>query len=223
MRRIAAVSFIVVYLSALGWGIVSHTLHIGAYQHPAMYFVVWDMFCGWSGYSVRHDIIAEGESGTYYDLSPAPWGTFKPFGQLDRHDYDSYSAHTSRLAKVVLDNTKHEPITRIFLVEQQWSKRYNIPDYTWSSRHHGPKDKQVYYHIQKVLSPEAEVLKCNSDWQTVQTQKFILSNPKIQSLARRGRSFLQVQPKQRNPHQMTGPESFVKPVARRETEYPLAN
>lgn len=223
MRRIAAVTFIFAYLSTLGWGIVAHTLHVGAYKHPAMYWVVWDMFCGWSGYAIRHEIIAEGESGTYYSLYPPPWNDFKPFGSLSRHHYDSYSAHAPRMAKNVLDHTTHEPITRIFLIERQWSKRYNIPDYTWANRHSGPKDRQDYYHIRTVMNQNAEVLKHATDWQGVQMHRFVMSNPKLKALASRGNSFINMTPRRRNHNEKTALESFVKPVSKSEMAYPLSN
>ena len=62
-----AVSLVIVgYLSSLGYGIVCHTLNFNTASHPAMYFVVWDMFCGWSAYANRVHIIGEGEDNKYY-------------------------------------------------------------------------------------------------------------------------------------------------------------
>ena len=76
MKRLATVLFILAYIGSLGWGIVAHAVKYKASSHPAMYFVVWDMFCGWSAYANRTQIIAEGESGRYYDCllytSPSP-------------------------------------------------------------------------------------------------------------------------------------------------------
>ena len=72
------------YLLALFGGIASHTLNLGAVSHPGMYFFVWDMFCGWSSYADRIQVVGEGESGTYYQLAPGPWGEFKPYGKIGR-------------------------------------------------------------------------------------------------------------------------------------------
>ena len=44
--KLWAVSMVIVsYLGSLGYGIVCHTLNFNTASHPAMYFVVWDMFC----------------------------------------------------------------------------------------------------------------------------------------------------------------------------------
>ena len=51
------------YIGALAWGLVSHTFEYKNDSHPAMYYIVWDMFCGWGSYSNRVQVIAEGESG----------------------------------------------------------------------------------------------------------------------------------------------------------------
>ena len=69
-----AVSLVIVgYLGSLGYGIVCHTLNFNTTSHPGMYFVVWDMFCGWSAYANRLHIIGEGEDNKYYELAPGPW------------------------------------------------------------------------------------------------------------------------------------------------------
>ena len=54
---------IAAYLTALAVGFVSHAVDYGTDCHPIMYFLVWDMFCGWSAYEGRLHLIGEGESG----------------------------------------------------------------------------------------------------------------------------------------------------------------
>ena len=63
-----------------------------------MYFVVWDMFCGWSAHSSELHLIAEGESGDFYRLTPAPWGDFVPFATAPRQDYDAHNMFTGKIA-----------------------------------------------------------------------------------------------------------------------------
>jgi len=98
MKRWLTHSFIAAYLLALSWGIVAHAVNFGTGAHPAMYYVVWDMFCGWTSYSSRTLIIGQGESGKYYELAPGPWGEFKPFGKLGRRNYDPSGTHSPKLA-----------------------------------------------------------------------------------------------------------------------------
>ncbi|HIK95579.1 MAG TPA: hypothetical protein EYG03_26840, partial [Planctomycetes bacterium] len=63
LRRWMTHAVIVVYLSWLGHGVFCHALQYRVSAHPLMYFTVWDMFCGWSGWSYRTHVVAEGESG----------------------------------------------------------------------------------------------------------------------------------------------------------------
>ena len=76
------------YLMALAFGFVTHAVDFGTGCHPIMYFLIWDMFCGWSSYEGRMHVISEGESGKFYELAPGPWGEFHPYGFIDRHHYD---------------------------------------------------------------------------------------------------------------------------------------
>lgn len=197
MPRFVIKLFIAAYLSVLGMGLFCHTMAYKADAHPMMYYVVWDMFCGWNGYSYRNHIIAEGESGQYYSLTPAPWGEFKPFGPLDRYHYDSYSSFMGRIAHNVLEHTEHEPITRVFLVEEHWNKRFNLPEYLWRHRYDEEKDKKSYYHVRSVFDPLGEKLVCNPCWLDVVAQKHVMDNPKLQAIARNSRPYWQVNSQER--------------------------
>ena len=114
LKRWLAGAFIVAYLSALGLGVVSHALAFQQNAHPMMYFVVWDMFCGWSAYASRTHVIAEGESGKFYRLTPTPWGEYHPYSDLGRQHYDPFSSHCQRIGTNVLRHTRHEPISRMW-------------------------------------------------------------------------------------------------------------
>ena len=120
MRRLIACGVIGVYLFALAFGVFSHAVGYKSSSHVGMYFIVWDMYCGWSGYEVRHHIIAEGESGKYYELTPPPWGEFVPFGSAERHHYDGSTVYTGQITAHILAHTDHEPITQVVLVEESW-------------------------------------------------------------------------------------------------------
>ena len=50
------------YVGILLFGIFCHTFSFRTGSHPGMYYIVWDMFCGWSAYSIRTHIIGEGIS-----------------------------------------------------------------------------------------------------------------------------------------------------------------
>ncbi|GAF86661.1 unnamed protein product, partial [marine sediment metagenome] len=74
MKRWLTHLLIVTYLGTLFAGVACHALELGVQSHPGMYMIVWDMFCGWSSYAGRIEVIGEGESGKYYQLAPGPWG-----------------------------------------------------------------------------------------------------------------------------------------------------
>jgi len=190
MKRWLISAFICSYLSFLSFGIASHTLGVQNTSHPSMYFVVWDMFCSWSAYSSRTHIIGQGESGTYYELAPGPWGDFKPYGFLSRHHYDSYLNGLSGTAMNTLEQTDHEPITRILVVEENWSKRYNLNDRAWNLRFDGqPRDVQKYYHLRGVMDSDGEFLHLRANWLGLVHQQTMLANPRLQSERHLGKPF----------------------------------
>ncbi len=193
MKKSLAVAFVCTYLSVLSFGIFAHALSFMQGSHPAMYFIVWDMFCGWSAYSQRFHVIAEGESGEWYEAAPGPWGSFQPFGTLDRRHYDSFSAHLPNLAMNNLRHTAHEPITRVFVVEENWAKKYNMPEDVWQ-RQYGtvkPRDEQItrYHRVRRVHSGDGSPLHSYTPWHEYQVRVLVADNPRLISDMRRGKSF----------------------------------
>lgn len=179
MRRWIAISVIVSYLSVLGFGIFSHALGYKSTQNVGMYYIIWDMYCGWCGYELRQHLVAEGVSGKYYELTPAPWTEFVPFGSADRHNYDGNAFFTWTLASHILDHTEHEEIAEIILVEEAWSKKYNLPDAYYQARYEEPKKKRSYYRQRVVLSPDGEVRMKVLDWCNFQGFLAVSDNPRL--------------------------------------------
>lgn len=187
MKRWLTHSVIVVYLSALSWGIVSHAVDYGNVSHPVMYFLVWDMFCGWTGYSGRIQIVGEGESGKYYELAPGPWGEFTPFGNIGRRHYDVMGVRGAKFAHNTLIHTRHEPITRIFVIEESWAKKYNLPDHLWNERFDKPKKIYRYYNVMHVFSIDGELLESNGTWLGRQHMLSVTNNPRLAQDVRKGK------------------------------------
>ena len=192
MKRWLRNSFIAVYLAALSYGIGCHTLGYGVGQHPMMYFIVWDMFCGWSAYTSRTYIIAEGESQKYYELAPGPWGEMRPWGPLGRHHYDAYTNFSFRQARNTLLHTRHEPITRIFVVEECWPKKFDLPEHIWNMRYDEPKDIQKYCHLRVELTGDGQLLHSYVPWYQYQEFSMLTSNPRLVADAAKGRPLLMV-------------------------------
>ena len=161
VTRWAAVAFAIVYLGVLGHGLTCHALQYRVNAHPLMYFTVWDMFCGWSGWSFRTHVIAEGESGQFYDLTSTPWDEYHPYSDLGRHHYDSFGNHAGQIGMNCLRQTVHEPILQMFVVEETWSKKFNLPDRLWEQVHDEPRQSHHYFHINSVYHPDGTPLSRN--------------------------------------------------------------
>ena len=197
MRRWLTHLFIACYLSSLSLGIVSQTLKFGTSSHPAMYFFIWDMFCGWSAYESRYHIIGEGDSGTCYWLTPCPWGDFQPYGDLSRSHYDYYGNGLVRMAQNTLRHTEHEPIRRFYSVEESWPKKYNLPDHLWALRFSEPKDPVSYYYIRGIYDSNGTVIERRPDFLAQLYADAIYNNPRLQADSARGRPMFAVSPYER--------------------------
>lgn len=189
MKRLVTVLFIVAYLGSLGWGVVSHAVKYRTGDHPAMYFVVWDMFCGWSAYANRAQIIAEGESGRYYEVSPPPWGELAPFGNIERRHYDAYGELMSKLIRNNLRNTSHEPIINVYVVEEVWPKQFNIPDEVWAEKFAKAKDPHRYYNVKSVHDETGLKTQCFPGWHDLQLLSSVSANPRLQRQAQSSKPF----------------------------------
>jgi hypothetical protein len=197
MQRWLAKLTIGVYLTALSLGVACHAMNFATSSHPLAYYFVWDMFCGWSAHEIRYHLIAEGESGAYYRLSPAPWNTFKPYGDLERDQYDAMGNAHRKIALNTLRHTDHEPIARILLVEENWPKKYNLPDHLWAARFDEPKDSHSYFWLKTVMSGDGIVLQSNPDFVAHLTNRMIMDNPRLKQDTVRGKPFLAVNPAHR--------------------------
>lgn len=211
MKRWFAVLAIAGYLGSLCAGLACHTLSTGAARHPAMYYVVWDMFCGWGSYSTRVHMVAEGASGTYYELTPSPWGDFNPYGSLARINYDRVGIYLPKFAGNVLRHTKHEPITQVFVIEELWPKKYNLRDDVWTRVHGGQKDVHSYYNLWAVLNADGQPSQVYPNWMSKQSIFSISNNPRLHAEASRSRSFFTNSSK---PSGRMGPRAFIPPTAR---------
>lgn len=188
MKRRLAIGFIVLYLGTLNAGNLCHMLGFGTGAHPAMYFIVWDMFCGWTAYDSRAHIIAEGESQKLYELAPPPWGELHPWGNLGRQHYDAINSHCWRIGLNTLKHSAHEPIVRMFVVEETWAKKYNVPDAVWNHRHAEPRDVQKYCRVRTVFLPDGTITENYTSWLSQMTGKMLLDNPRLQAESRSSRS-----------------------------------
>ena len=213
MPRWASRCFIGGYLAMLALGLGSHGLKYLNFSHPVMYFIVWDMFSGWSAYETRFHILGEGESGRHYVLGPAPWETFRPFGCMWRQDYDVSIGYAYRIAQNTLAQTEHEPIRRIHVVEEAWSKKYNLPEPIWQARFgtEKPVDFRRYWNLRRTLDANGKTLHFVGNWMNCQTELIVFDNPRFRDSVRRGQTLYVSNPRDRAPSEIQ-PASFEVPA-----------
>jgi hypothetical protein len=214
MRRWLATLFIAGYLSALGMGIAAHALGVGIASHPGMYFIVWDMFCGWSAYSQMGHVVAEGESGKFYELAPGPWGEIRPYGSLGRRHYDPQFNFLHKIARNTLKHSQHEPITRVFVVEETYPKKFELPDSIWMARYGVPKDIKRYYRLRSELDSTGMVVRVYDGWFEHQGMLSVMDNPRLSQEARNSQPFFVVDQyrSQNNDYFSGGPTRSASPV-----------
>jgi len=181
-------AFITCYVGVLSSGIVAHALKVGICGNTLSYFVVWDMFCGYSAWDNRTHIIAEGASGQFYEVRE-PWGEFHPFGHVARIHYDNTNQLLPRHIDNVLSHTEHEPIDQVYVVEEVWPKQYNLPPRLYDHYFGSTKDKLSYFHLRAVCHDDGQVLKSYPDWYSQQTLNSIADNPRLQLQAQQAQSY----------------------------------
>jgi hypothetical protein len=188
IRRIPVVLFIVGYLCCLAGGIGAHALKVGLQGNTIGYYFVWDMFCGWSAYDNRTHIIAEGSSGQYYEVK-GPWREFHPFGNVARIHYDISNNLVPKHINNVLRHTTHEPIDRVYVVEEIWPKQYNVPDRLWYQFYNEPPDKVSYFNVRAVCAENGQLISSLPGWFDRQTLNAVSDNPRLTQAAQQANSF----------------------------------
>ena len=183
LRTVAASLFIGGYLSVMLLGVAAHAVGYGQNTHPLMYYVVWDMFCGWSAHSTRTHVLAEGEGGTWYDASTGPWDAFRPYGELPRIDYDVGGTHGARLALNVLKQTEHEPIRRLVVVEESWPKKFNLPADLWARRYGTEKKPVSFYAVRHVVAGGGTLVDSGPAWADAETGRHLAAVVKAKAAA----------------------------------------
>jgi hypothetical protein len=190
MKRWILNASIAAYVLALAFGFLCVACQVRFY-FPPMYFLTFDMYGGWSGYDAKMQILGEGESGRFYRLSPGPWGEFHPYsGNLSRQCYDQAFEYGRILARPALRHTTHEPILRMIVIEQEYPKKFNLPDAQYAAYYTKPNPHRVYSHLRMVLNPEGQIVSQNQTWLRYQDNLCIVDNPRLMGDATRNRPFL---------------------------------
>ena len=186
LRRLAINLGIVGYVGALGLGLALHGLNMTGKSSLPAYFVVWDMFCHWNGYESRVRYVGEGVSGQRYELQADALGPYL-HGPIARDHYDFFHQHGATLARSVADRTAHEPLTRVFLIEEHWSKQTNLSPTLYEQTHGQPWHRTVHRQVREVISIETDRVESRESWLAAQTRRAVMSNPVLKAEQNRGR------------------------------------
>lgn len=195
MKRWLVNITLAVYLAGFAGGLVIHAMSMtsASTYNPAIYFFVWDMFCGWSNYERRQYVIGEGISGKYYELDPAPWGEMHPFGTIGRRHYDSSGAYAVKFGLNTLKHTQHEPMSRVFVVEEFYSKKYNLNDKLWARYFNEPKNPTYYRNVMYTVLPDGTPIDIRQCWLAEQHSRVLAANPKVMQESHRAQPFMAVE------------------------------
>lgn len=177
-KKIATSCFIASYMCYLSWGVMAHAMKVGLCGNTLSYFVVWDMFCGWTAWDARTHVIAQDTSGQFYELRE-PWGEFHPFGHVARIHYDNTSHLLPKHIKNVLAKTVHEEIERVYVVEEVWPKQYNLPPRLFEHYFARPNDKLSYFHLRAICAGDGSPMTINPDWHSQQKLNAVYDNPRL--------------------------------------------
>lgn len=185
MKRCLSHGFIMLYLGTVVFGVAAHAIQFRSNSHPLMYYIVWDMFCGWSAWEQRIHVVGEGESGTLYELAPGPWADYQPFGDVSRQNYDPFLNHVVRMGVNSVRHTDHEPIRKIYVFEEVWQKKFNLPEPLRDRLNPVPGELQSRFHLRYVCAGDGTVREKRPSWFDTQIQMGLMNNPRLQQLAAR--------------------------------------
>lgn len=205
MKKSLIQLFVCCYLAALAFGVATHAVGWNVGNKAAMYFFVWDMYGGYSPFEERRHLLAEGESGTFYDLSP-PWGEFVPFGAAERGTYDFNALFHDDFARCTLAHTDHEPIVRVFHVDEVWNRKFNLSEAARSAAHAETGAKRSYYYLRGAYDGSGTAQSLYSDFSSVLAHQALMSNPQLQGTIARSRPYTSVEI-------LTTPQGQVTPAA----------
>jgi hypothetical protein len=180
MKRRLSNVVIVAYILSLVSGFLAISFHMPVPGQTFLYFMTFNMFAGWCGYEARMHVIGQGESG---------WGEFHPYGWIPRQHYDPHFDDGWPFAANTLKHTVHEPMLRVYVVEEEYPKKLNFPAAQYEAYYNKPKDFRPYYSIRFIFDPHGKVLAEEPEWLRIQDQLAVMNNPRLVADACRSQPF----------------------------------
>ena len=85
-------------------------------------------------------------------------------------------------------HTQHEPIERVFAVQEVWPKQYNLPPELYQEYFARENDKLPYFHVRAICSENGSPLQVYPSWFDQQSLKTVYDNPRLQKQAHQATS-----------------------------------
>ncbi len=152
LRRIASLSFIFGYLLANGWFLYRSAVG-DTYSSPIAAMMTWDMFPNYQTKSQRSFAVGKTRQGRHIDLlneldQRFHWGQDQSLlrTDIDRSGALLKSAVQRELARDRLQNAD-DPVEHVYLIEEYWPARFNLPDQLYRREYDGDKPDRRYWRV----------------------------------------------------------------------------
>jgi hypothetical protein len=150
LRRFAAILFIVAYLLLTAIYLGRHAVG-DSLGHPFGYFWTWNMFPNYPTESVRRWAVGETAGGAYVKLLPNSahqfrWGVHN---DATRFDIDRRPSFFRRATLDAIERRNalvpDDPIRHVYLAEQYWPQKLNLPGALYRGFYHDEVTGKVYW------------------------------------------------------------------------------
>ena len=98
-------------------------------------------------------------------------------------------------------------MARLFVFEEAWAKKYNLPESNWRQRYSEPKEPYNYFHMRTVMTPEGRITGNTLSWLSYQTSFTISDNPRLARESERSMPMFMVRPKSQSDSMYSAPSA----------------
>ncbi|WP_166820368.1 hypothetical protein [Thalassoroseus pseudoceratinae] len=154
------------YLGMSLWFLGRHAVGDSA-SGPVPYLFTWDMFPNYPSWSARRIALVETQSGQYFQILPSRRqqyrrGSEKTHSRLDLPRNDDALRQAAEVALADFRSSSassDDPPTYVFLLEQFWPVRFNLPDDLYEAAYgtENPRRKSWRIVDESAVGPNGEL------------------------------------------------------------------
>ncbi len=165
-RRLLIVTAMLLYFVVTVWFLGRHAVgdSVGG---PLAYLFTWDMFPNYPAWSARRVALVETESGQYFQILPSRHEQYRRGSQRthSRLDLPRNDDAFRQAAEVALNDFRKSqaatdnPPTYVFLLEQFWPVRFNLPDDLYQAAYETENPRRKSWRIvdESAVGPNGEL------------------------------------------------------------------